>query len=220
MACTVSSNLNRSEHGGTLTSVAIVATAFAFVEYSNRGEAVLAVQHSSRIFDSFQIRVEHKVPKRLHMSHGGSPTSVNYTEKDQSPAQTQDMLMMLYHRGVEVGMNQAAHAQAMAPQVMPAQVYAPYPQPYYSSYETALGGYNGSHNLSPYGLGSQSYHNLGIATAMAPTQYVQASAASAYPQQEQNDGRVHPQSTRDNGLSYAWPLPAGDTGLLTSSATH
>ena len=199
----------------------MVATAFAFVEYSTRDEAIVAVQHASRIFDNFQIRVEHKVPKRLPTSHGGSPTSTSHFEKNQLPAQTQEILMMLYHRGVEVGMSQAAQAQAIASHVIPAPVYASYSQPYYPHYDNTLGMYSGAHSASPtYGLGPQPYHNSNVAPSLGAPQYVQGSAANPYLQHEQVSGYTHLHSIRDSEQAYAWPLPNGDNGFPSSSNPH
>ncbi len=200
----------------------MVATAFAFVEYSTRGEAATAVQRAPRIFEGYQIRIEHKVPKRLFASHSGSPTNTNQLEKNQLPVQTQDMLMMLYHRGVEVGMNHAAQAQAIAPHVMSTPVYASYPQPYYPHYDSAVGMFaNPNSAPPPYGLGPQPFHNGHVTTSLGPSDYLSTSGATSYVQPDQNNnGYLQNGSSRDDELAYAWPLPTGDHRFPGSSTLH
>ena len=207
-----------------LTLTAAAATAFAFVEYSARGEAAIAVQHASRMFEGYQVRIEHKVAKRSFASHNGSPVSVHQLDKNPLPAQTHEMLMMLYHRGVEFGLSQAVQAQAVAPHLLTSPVYGSFPQPYYPHYDGAVGIFSNPNGAPPtYSLVTQPFQNGHIATSLTPSDYhaTTATATASYVQPSQTNTVYTPNAPpRDEDLSYTWPPPAGDHTLAGSSTFH
>lgn len=192
-------------------------TVFCFVEYSTRGEADTAVQHASRWFDGFQLRVEHKVSRRLLMSQAGSPMSNNQMNTSQFPTQAQDMLMVLYQRGVEMGLSQATQAQSLNPQMMLPPVYTSYPQSYYPPYDNSLGVFSAPNGTPPtYGLSVTSYGNTNVVSNANQSQFSQAAASTQYGQYEQVDEYAKSATPRHGETAYAWPIQMSDTGLPSS----
>ena len=193
----------------------MVPTAFAFIEFSTRSEAAIAVQRAPRVFGNQQLRIEHRAQKRPFMSHGGSPSSTNKLENQEMPGQTQDMIMMVYQRGVEAGINQATHAQAVPPHVMTSPIYASFQPPYYPSYDSAVGMFTSPNGAPPptYGLGLRPYHSGNVTASLDPAEYLSTSAIATYVQPDQdNSAYAHQGHSQNEDLAYAWPLPTNDQG--------
>ena len=186
-------------------------TAFCFVEFASRDAADYAVERASRWFHGFQLRIEHKAWRRPHMGPGASPNS-----NQPLPTGAQDALIMLYQRGVQVGMSQAAQVQPMVPQTIQAPVYASYP-PYYPMYDDAAAMYGAPSTAPPsYGHGLQSYDNTSVTSTTGhtqPTPYIQYHQAQEHIQTP----------VRTSEPPYQWPLPTNNNGgciLLRSQLQH
>lgn len=154
------------------------------------------------------------------MSQAGSPTGSNQMSNGQWPAQ-QDMLMMLYQRGIEMGLQQASQAAAVSPPVILPPIFTSYQQSYYPQYDNAMGVYGGHNGAPPtYALGPPTQGNPILVPPMVASQYMQAAAPAQHGQSEQAHDYTASATPRHVETPYVWPMSNGDIGASSSPTSH
>ncbi len=155
------------------------------------------------------------------MIQAGSPTSNNQIGTGQWPPQAQEMLMMLYQQGVEMGLNQAQQAHTIPSQMMLPLFNTPYPPHYFPQYDNAMGTYGGPNGApSTYAHGGNPYGNPNATARVVPPQYTQAAATTQYAQYEQARDYTESATPRHAPPAYVWPVPNGENGPTPSSTLH